>query len=390
MRLVRLPRAIKYLAFLATATALLLLLAEGGLRLFAGRPKGLFDLTPKDGAALYYPNARIPVTLMPIPYVVETNHLGFRGPEFDDRKPEGVIRIAALGDSVTDGFMVDNPDTYPVLLQQALCARGFPAEVINASRGGATIDREYAILRRLCAPLQPSVVVLTFVGNDIYEMGFKTPEEMIAIATAPPAPPALSLRALFVRTALGEWCLDTLLKSRFSKYRAQERNGVTPTPEDRYRIPGALDYEENVAEALESLQRLKLHYAEYSPELRARVEAYLAVLEDMHRWCGQNNIQLVFALFPSYVQTYAPEIPAPIYDHLRQAVPELGIPFIDLAIAFRAEDRNVPLYLAPLDYHPTPRGNAVLAEAIAQFLAQEILPEIAEKDASGSGEGPRK
>jgi hypothetical protein len=41
---------------------------------------------------------------------------------------------------------------------------------VNAARGGSTIDREYEILRELAMPLDPDIVLLMYVNNDIYEM----------------------------------------------------------------------------------------------------------------------------------------------------------------------------------------------------------------------------
>lgn len=64
-----------------------------------------------------------------------TNALGFRGPDFDPRRPANTFRVIALGGSSTFGFHNSDTGTYPYLLQELL-SDAFPegprVEVINA------------------------------------------------------------------------------------------------------------------------------------------------------------------------------------------------------------------------------------------------------------------
>jgi hypothetical protein len=118
----RLLPILRYLLFLASVIVLIFLVLEGGLRLFTEYPSGRFRYTPRAGNALYRPSAEFVIDIMPIPYRVRTNALGFRGPEIMRQKPPDTIRIIALGDSCTDGYMTDNADTWPFLLERS-CAR---------------------------------------------------------------------------------------------------------------------------------------------------------------------------------------------------------------------------------------------------------------------------
>jgi hypothetical protein len=76
------------------------------------------------------------------------NSAGFRDREFPIPKPEGVFRIAAIGDSVTYGHECAQEAAYPKQLERLLnLAAGDAApryEVLNFGVTAATWDREAA------------------------------------------------------------------------------------------------------------------------------------------------------------------------------------------------------------------------------------------------------
>ncbi len=356
-----------YCTYCVVVCAAGLVLVEGAVRLCTDRPLGLFDATPLNHTSLYHPNSRIPMELMSVPYLVETNSLGFRGPEITKEKPPGITRIVSLGDSITDGFLVDNPDTYPVLLEGQLRASGYTVEVVNAARGGSSIDREYWILRHYVADLKPDVVVLTYVANDIYEMRNKSVEELIGYDPEPLA--FLNYGALWAaRSATGEWLLDSYFTARFPGYRGHGLDHETVADASRYVVPGGMDYGALLPGALGNLQSLKHHLPQPDPVVLARADVYLNVLEDMDAWCTARNIQLVWAWSATFVQIYGDTPSEPIYEYLLPRVAAAGIPVVDCTPYFRDADRGTPLTLAPVDYHFTPAGNGVLARAIAHGL----------------------
>ncbi len=115
------------------ATAVLLLLLEGVLRVGVGMPRGYFHYLTDSDTYLWRPSVTFDVLLGPFPYTITTNRHGFRGPDFPRERTPGVVRIACLGDSVTLGFFVDNDQTYPAYLRQLLAAQGIDSEVVNAA-----------------------------------------------------------------------------------------------------------------------------------------------------------------------------------------------------------------------------------------------------------------
>jgi len=363
-------KAVGYLLYLGIVSLVLLVLLELGLRVFFGLPKGLFYFTPLGDTSLYRPNARLSVLMMPIPYTVETNSLGFRGHDIAPEKTPGVTRIAAIGDSVTDGYMVDNPFTYPQLMEDYLRAQGLSVEVINAARGGCSIDREYEILRKFVTPLAPDVAVLTFVNNDLYEIKDRTREQLLACDTFEFEPESTSEWLFVARTALGETILDAIMRHTRPNYQAYRRFfSEHDDPAARYAIPGNADHAANVRVFRDKFGFMGLLDPELSTEVLTRVDNYVFVLEHLRDYCRDRGIRLVFVYYPSFAQVYDPAAPLHIRDLLRERVTALGIEFIDTTDAFRSQDPAVPLFLAPIDFHANPAGNRVLAETVGKRLA---------------------
>jgi lysophospholipase L1-like esterase len=376
MRKKKIISTIRYLLFLGLSCTVILLLLEGGLRLFTDRPYGWFHFRPLDNTSLYLPDTTLHMTMGPIPYTVKTNSLGFRGPEITLEKPAGVTRIAALGDSITDGFYVDNPDTWPVLLEAMLRDAGCRAEVVNAARGDISIDREFEILRRYVTPLDPDYVLLTFVTNDPDTIRDMDREELLTRATFNRQPAAASEALLFARTAIGELLLDLSLRQRYKKYRQFQRGMTEAEKAARYDIPGSRNFEENTRIFMENYAQKSDSILLYDPLPAywvAVMEKYIYALDAMNRYCRDNGSRLLFSYFPAYNQVHDGDAPMEIRDRLRAGCKRLDIPFLDLTPHFRAGVKKDVLHLAPIDFHPNPAGNRVIARAVADFLVREKL-----------------
>ena len=170
-------RGLRAVAAIASCLALLLAV-ELCLRLFFGFPHGAFNylLSTKNG--LYPRSSTIVMSYGFRPYTVRTNSWGMRGAGVPFEKQDGTTRIVALGDSVTDGFFVEDSETYPFLLERLLNEGGCRAEVLNVARGGGSIDKEYGLLKSVM-PLKPDAVVLLFVNNDIVEIRGKSRQDLV-------------------------------------------------------------------------------------------------------------------------------------------------------------------------------------------------------------------
>ena|GEM_PF-848824 len=366
----KVKRIIGYLVFSVIASLVLILTVELCLRIFFGYPKCLFDNIT---SGFFPKNSTIKLKWGIIPFTVKTNQLGLRGKAFPLNKPEGSIRIMAVGDSVTVGFYVDNEDTYPCLLEELLNERVGEGkrniEVINGARGKASIDLEYLMIKELAIPLQADAVLLMFTTNDIAEIAAYSGKELLSLELEK-VKALTTTELILTKTAIGEIAFDLYLRNRSIHYRAHERIGGYKTGENKYRIKGGDNF---AANAKIFIDRFKMTDGLVLKEpLSARtvkiIDNYLFALEHVNNTCRENNITLFFIYFPAYNQVYDVNASMKIKDALKDACNKFAIPFIDLTEPFRIKGKNKVLHFAPEDFHPNPDGNKVVAEGIADFL----------------------
>lgn len=74
--------------------------------------------------------------------------------------------IAAVGDSLTAGYGVDESEAYPALLEAKLLADGYRFKVINAGVSGETSSGTLSRIDWVMSTLQPDVVILETGAND--------------------------------------------------------------------------------------------------------------------------------------------------------------------------------------------------------------------------------
>lgn len=98
------------------------------------------------------------------------NRVGFRGPDRPFEKPEGVRRIAVVGDSFVAAVSVEEEETMVCRLE-AMLNRSHPGvrwEVLNFGVSGSGTGQELLLYQRLVHRFEPDVVLCAFfVGNDL-------------------------------------------------------------------------------------------------------------------------------------------------------------------------------------------------------------------------------
>ena len=152
---------------LASAVAVLLFLGtlEIGLRLVY-KPRGPFRFYEPHSESIVQRDSELGYRLRPnikanaYKSFIQTNSLGFRGPEFNPASKTGT-RIVALGDSCTFGFGIsDNAHTYPAVLSTLM-----RAEVINAGVVGYTSYQASKLLETQLVGFHPDIVLIRTVGT---------------------------------------------------------------------------------------------------------------------------------------------------------------------------------------------------------------------------------
>ena len=102
--------------------------------------------------------------------ILQTNSLGFRSPEFDPDKPDGVWRMVVLGGSVVWGVGVGKPEeSFAGILNSLLEAGGEfdRIEVINAGQLGFNSTQELIFLQNEILEYDPDFVLFYDGFNDM-------------------------------------------------------------------------------------------------------------------------------------------------------------------------------------------------------------------------------
>lgn len=167
-----LRRLRQHLTLAAAGAAMAVILAEVGLRLFY--PQALLHdpdafMPDPDLEARLKPGFTDRVVTTEFASTWRINEDGYRGPRAGERGP-AAFRIAALGDSFTFGYGVEEEDAWPRRLEATLDEGRSPSarvEVANLGVGGYGTFHEVAWLERVEQKVRPDLAVVEFyVGND--------------------------------------------------------------------------------------------------------------------------------------------------------------------------------------------------------------------------------
>lgn len=290
------------------------------------------------------------------------NSLGLRGPEIQVPKPVGVFRVLLLGDSITLGGRLPEEETFASRLERLLAPE--KAETINAGVGDVGLREEERLLGEVGPRVETDLLLLCWYLNDARPpQGF--PEEVV-------------YRNPLVRWIEGqEWLqgsyLAGFLYDRLRRFLVARRLASLEGTSRRFdwiktyqegtwaRDPAA--FERLVEEA-----RFDWGDAWSDDSLRWTAGRILA----LRGWARSRGARFAIAAFPEHAQVYAPA--GRFVDKPQKALgafaKDNGIPFLDLLEPLRPR-RSEPLFYD--NCHYTPRGNAVVAEALAGFLRREGL-----------------
>jgi hypothetical protein len=374
-----LRRALLYLLLLAASSVAALGLAELGVRwlapqrldytraVFQADDLLVFRLRPgMDG-----PNSQFEFTVRE-----RTNSLGLRDRELGP-KPDGGLRILALGDSYGFGHGVELEETYAKRLEERL--RGSldrPVEVINAGVPAWSLLQELRFLEHEGLRLEPDVVLLGFyVGNDLVDS-----YDLFDSEGAP---------KLLVE--------EGRLVSRKASEGGRGIRGAT-APLRHWLAPRSQLYTLLRNRGSELLMRLGMRHVEvpcaffrrsWTPKMEAQWSLTRKLFEQLLDLTDRRGLPLVVLLIPTMYQVHDAqwqeyleifEVDGSAFDLeqpqrlLGGLCAEEGIDCLDLLPRLREADAREPLYFR-VDSHLNAAGHALVAEALAEHLLSPVSAE---------------
>ena len=355
-------------ALSALSLAALFAVLELGVRLLVDfgsqQPIAVHDVD-WDQPLRFLPGSRSTYQTSEFDVTMAFNRYGRRDAEWSEETVADPRGILVIGDSFVLGNAVEEQETIPARIEASLAERGDAREVLNFGIPGRG-PPEYARLLELALREgfgARAVVVGLFVGNDFDPIVYEP--QVRPAADPPPAPAGSALlrwlrmragqstRAVGLALTLGRWLGLSLYDSGGSYVFLREQ-----TPEQR--------------------------------ELFARVLAEVARMQELATAHGR---RLYVVLIPNRLQVEnGEELTGRIYD---AAAPdsrilawcrERGLPCLDLLPPLAAEFARGggPLYY-PIDRHFTPRGYALAADRILEFLeAQGALGAVTPRPAAAT------
>jgi len=282
-----------------------------------------------------------------------SNTFGLRGPETALAKPQGVFRIATLGDSHMFGWGVGEGESYVDLLraQRLTTEDGRRVELLNFACPGYNAAIETAVYEHKIRLFDPDLLLLHYVGNDGDFPHFLQPPR---------------------RFRPGDWYLVDLVQTFFA--------------------PRGLDGE---------LQLLPHNLGEATPEQRDAATSHYAymlgapgyekAMQRLARLTAKDGVPVIVLMLGE-----RPEVIA--------AVEPLGFAWLDAApqwvahlehLGIELTERNgkrvwLSTYKIPHDGHPTVDAHVAYAELLADALAERGIVATRPKRRDDRDRAPRE
>jgi lysophospholipase L1-like esterase len=327
--------------------------------------QGLF-IYPETGYRLN-PNARVRFTTSEFDTEIRINGSGVRDDEEIGPKAPTERRIVVLGDSLVLAVQVPFSQTFGELLEQRLNAASSPYRyrVINAGVQGYGPVEEVHFFESVAATLQPDLVIETiFVGNDAEEAARTGSRLKSGGGGAPPATPVRDTVATQFRRLVRRSMVLQLLRLRVVAATDRFR-GLLTTPEPP----------------------LQSYAASPAPRIAEGLAITRECVREIARVAAAQGASTAVALMPARFQVDDAD-----YGRLKEAVAtaggelqrdaatrrfdaalaELPLPRVDLLPALRGALPGPDLFFQET-VHLTPRGHAVVADALYQFIEQHHL-----------------
>jgi lysophospholipase L1-like esterase len=295
---------------------------------------------------------------------VETNSVALRDREIVLPKPAGTYRVLTIGDSVTFGYGVELDEIYLKVLESELNAEsgGTRFEVINGGLIAGSLSYHYHFLRRSAEELDPDMIVIGLVLNDIKPYAEFTLDLVQPVFEE--EEPGLARR------------INTAMRENSHLYQMVYAN-----------LKGIL-FGLGVLDVNNMLGYNFVALGDATEELEFTWERTFWVLENIFSLAREKGFAVALVVFPLEIQLneaalneYREKLGLRLGDNalngdpqrrLREFAAAQDVPYVDLLPAFRKQQadklylRNKAISHDPV--HPSPFGHRVAGQAIYREL----------------------
>jgi hypothetical protein len=355
---------VKRVALAAAILAAQFAVLEAGIRWHGGSEvapgfQALFTRDPAIGHRLQ-PGAATRFTTVEFSTDIRINAQGVRDDDDIGPKSADERRVVVLGDSLVLSVQVPAIETFTERLEARLnqAARTVRWRVINAGIQGYGPVQEWFFFDRVAAAFEPDVVlVVTFVGNDAVEAHDTAAWLDAGRPLQSPQPAIGRLRAL-VRSSV----VLQIVRLRWDLLRSKLTTAVPERP-------------------------LASYLAEPPPEIGHGVEVTRHTVEKIAARAASIGARVGVVLMPARFQTDDGDygrlaqtvaraggvlVRNSATERFHQGLAPTGLPILDLLPVLERQPDRTGLFFQR-NVHLTPRGHAVVAGALFEFLQRPGL-----------------
>lgn len=327
---------------------------------------------PGTKATLYEPDGNS--------HTVEINDNGWNSSKkkYITKKPEGIKRIAVIGDSYVQASAVNVKEGFAEIIEQELNNSGYKSEVYRFGIDGAPLSQYLYMLRKEALQYKPDIVVIQLIHNDFDEsyrflygrysssfMKLKLEENTITEVAPKPYNKGLvdtlknsrSFRYLYYQTGLA----TTVRRLINTEKKDNDSTAKEKTPKHGF-VQSAIDVR-NITE-LENIRTITNYTFK---ELKKLSEAH--------------NFKLLIVMDPVREAIYSGN-PATDYEAnklneiAKEQAGKHNIAFLDLNSAMTKHFKvNKQRFEFPWDWHWNKLGNKIAGKTIAKDIELQFLKE---------------
>jgi len=303
-----------------------------------------------------------------------SNSFGFRGAAYSKIKPPGVYRIAALGDSFTEGLQVDEENTFCNVLERELnknAAPGRKFEVLNFGVSHYNLAQEYIRMKELAMDFHPDLVIMEARPNSIMMLG---PTRESGLFNARPSSTLLPDGSLFIDRSLQQKWLGSKDGRRVKSSSWLRRNsriwGIIGKSWEQVNEDFPREFKRTISSWTNNNSVVSTkskdpgeNASTSQPDEATKYLGRLAIkiFQESQEECRKNNCQFCVLYMMMQPWFYRPQ------EHLIYQEAAKTVPFDLIDLNAKDVRKNTPPDYF-LDYHPSRRGHQFIAEQIQSYM----------------------